>query len=102
MEIPRFAGLFALIPMTTLLALSFFVLFAALKTESRGLKAFGKFVAVLLWLCAAIFLAAGTKVAVTGKGPFHHRMMMQNCTVDKDGKMVCPMMPGGQNAPVKK
>ncbi len=97
-------GLIALVPMTMLLTISFFVLLGVQKTDAKGLKGFGKFVAVLLWLCAAGFLVAGATVVVTGKTPMHMMMMkhgmMQGCTVDKDGKMVCPMM--GQTGAVKK
>ncbi len=55
----NFASLFVVIPISLLLALSFFVLLAVRKTEGNALKSFGKVTASLLWLaCLVLFLAA--------------------------------------------
>ncbi|MFA5275615.1 MAG: hypothetical protein WC417_01820 [Candidatus Omnitrophota bacterium] len=44
----------ALVPVTIFLTASFFVLFAARKADTQGLKSFGYLVTGLLWLCAAL------------------------------------------------
>lgn len=49
-------GLFSLSQTVVLLAVSFFVLSAALKHNSQGLKTFGIAIAVLLWIAAALVL----------------------------------------------
>ncbi|MCK9572506.1 MAG: hypothetical protein M0Q96_04435 [Candidatus Omnitrophica bacterium] len=48
------AALLVVIPISLILALSFFVLLAAVKLETGVLKIFGKVVASLLWLAALI------------------------------------------------
>ena len=62
-------GLAAFIPVTMFLAISFFVLLGADKTECANLKKFGKVVAVMLWICAAILLGIGIYVLITGTHP---------------------------------
>jgi len=52
----NFMWLFSLIPVTGLLTVSFFVLFALQKVESKKLKSFGRVIAMLLWICAALVL----------------------------------------------
>jgi low temperature requirement protein LtrA len=42
-----------------LLAVSFFIMVAARKNDSQGLKTFGYVIAVLLWICAALVLGRG-------------------------------------------
>ena len=66
MGMMKCSGLLALIPATGLLTLSFFVLLAASKLASAGLKKFGYVVAVLLWACAALIL--GTGICTLSKG----------------------------------
>lgn len=75
----RLLGLFAIIPVTLLLTVSFFVLFTLRKVENEGLKAFGYVIAVLLWIAAAIVFSAGFYVIATGKHPMMPmmRQMMQ-------------------------
>jgi len=51
---------FAIVPMTMLLTVSFFVLLAARKADSQGVKAFGYVLAVLLWISAALVLSMGS------------------------------------------
>jgi len=47
-------GTMALVHAVVLLALSFFVLLASLKSDSKPLKTFGYAIAVLLWISAAL------------------------------------------------
>ena len=75
----RFMGFFGIIPVSILLTISYFVLFVNRKAETAGLRAFGRMVAVLLWIAATlIFIAAGYIVA-TGHHPMEPliREMMQ-------------------------
>ncbi len=62
----RIIGLFSLVPVCALVTLSFFVLFTVTKTEAEGLKKFGRAVAVLLWISAAIVLAGGIRIMFCG------------------------------------
>jgi len=48
-EIIKFAGLMTVVPVVILLTMSFFVLFAVRKIDTRGLKVFGYVVTALLW-----------------------------------------------------
>lgn len=50
------SGVFVLVHALILLTVSFFVLSAALKSDSQGLKTFGVIIAVLLWIAAALVL----------------------------------------------
>lgn len=52
-------GMLAIVPMTVLLTISFFVLFALKKVEDKPLKTFGLVVAVLLWVSAALVFTTG-------------------------------------------
>jgi hypothetical protein len=65
----RLSGIFTLIPAAILLALSFFVLFAADKTASECLKKLGRVVTGLLWVAAALVLLVGVYVLITGHHP---------------------------------
>jgi len=86
--ISRSLGLFALIPTTVLLTISFFVLLVVSNIEKKGLKAFGYVVAALLWASALLVFSAGIYTLSTGR---HHGMcMMQGAMM---GKM--SMMPSG-------
>lgn len=69
-------GIYSIIPITIYLTISFFVLFAAGKAESKGLKTFGQVIAVLLWICAFLMLVAGIWMMTTKHRPW-----------DKCGKM---------------
>ena len=84
MIMQRVIGLFALIPATVLLTISFFVLVVIGKIEKVGLKAFGYVVAALLWVAALLASSAGIYTLSTGRCPM--QMMMF-------GKMQ-GMMPG--------
>ena len=90
MNISRLSGLFAIIPTTLLLAVSFFVLLVLRKVEEKGLKAFGYVVAALLWASALLIFSAGIYTLSTGRQPAICMMqeMMQ--------KKMHQMMPQGQ------
>lgn len=60
-------GLFCLTPAVLLLAISFFVLFAVSKTDSRTLKKFGATIAVLLWILAGLLLILSVYFGISGK-----------------------------------
>lgn len=86
----RLCGMFAFIPATVLLTVSFFVLLTLRKSESQGLKAFGYVVAALLWLCSTLVLGAGAYTLATGRCPMMKAMHQMNC------KMPMPMMAQGK------
>jgi hypothetical protein len=60
-------GLFSLTPAIMLLAVSFFVMFAASKTDSKALKTFGTTIAVLLWIIAGLMLILSLYIGISGK-----------------------------------
>ncbi len=74
MGIPRFLGLFTIIPATVLLTISFFVLVVVRTVKEQALKSFGRIIAVLLWLVAALVFSTGLYVTYTFT--FHPRPMM--------------------------
>ncbi|MCX5700593.1 MAG: hypothetical protein NTZ63_03545 [Candidatus Omnitrophica bacterium] len=67
MGMHRLLGVFAVIPCSVLLTISFFVLFALRKVEQKELKLFGFAVAVMLWISAGLVLSCGIFHIVTGK-----------------------------------
>jgi len=67
-------GLFAIIPATLLLVVSFFVLFTLRKIETQGLKVFGYIIAVLLWVGVALVLSLGIYTVSTGRHPMMEMM----------------------------
>lgn len=87
MYMSRAMGLFAIIPATGLLTISFFVLFALHRTEQRGLKTFGYVITVLLWCSALLVSSIGLYTIFTGrcmiKKMMHYKMR---------GMMECPQM----------
>lgn len=95
----RLFGLFAIVPATMLLTVSFFVLFALLKTENKALKTFGITLVVLLCLCAVMMLTSGLYLTITGHHPFipasyrNQGAMMNYGKMNPDMmKMKCEMM----------
>ncbi len=70
----KLAGLYAIIPTTLLLAVSFFVLLTVNNAKSQGVKIFGYVIAVLLWISAAIVFSGGIYSLTTGKYPMKHMM----------------------------
>jgi len=78
----RTFGLFAIVPISMFLTVSFFVLYAVTKTEMQSLKSFGRVIAVLLWISAALVLSVGIYTISTGHHPMmqmmgKHKMMMR-------------------------
>lgn len=81
------AGVFAIVPTTILLTISFFVLFAIRKVDSEGLKSFGRVIVLLLWVSATVIFGAGLYTISTGHHPLVPTMReMMKC------RMECPMM----------
>jgi hypothetical protein len=74
-------GLVALIPVSLLLTVSYFVLLSQRIAKRKELKNFGYLVAVLLWISAAVVLFSGIYTLVTGRHPLMdlrmHEMMMR-------------------------
>lgn len=105
---PRLLGLFALIPATILLTISFFVLVVIEKIEKQGLKAFGYVVAALLWAAAFLVISTGIYTLSTGRCPMQAMMqgqmqgMKPGCPMQgmMHGKM--PMMQGSMDQSMMK
>jgi hypothetical protein len=68
------SGAIALVPVTVLLTISFFVLLVLRKLDSDGLKTFGYVVVVLLWLSAALILGMGVRFMASGRHPMMDMM----------------------------
>lgn len=86
----RLLGLFAIIPTTVLLTVSFFVLFALRKTEAGGLKAFGYVIVALLWVGVLLALSLGLYTVSTGRYPIicpMHEMMKGHMHEMMEGQM---------------
>ncbi|MDD5432569.1 MAG: hypothetical protein PHO70_06265 [Candidatus Omnitrophica bacterium] len=95
MGMSRLMGLFAVIPASVLLTISFFVLFAIRKVESQGLKAFGYVVSAFLWIAVSLILSAGLFTLSTGRCPMMKMMgkMQGNMCGQMQGmQMQMPMM----------
>jgi len=86
----RVAPIMVVVPVSLLLALSFFVLLSISKAQTKGLKAFGYVVAGMLWLgVLVIFLGGVYKIAKGGylaKCMMHKKMMMQNMPMMQNQK----------------
>lgn len=67
MPMMKVGGLFAIIPATVLLTLSFFVLLSLRNLRKGELKTFGYSVAVLLWISAALVFGAGVYKMAVGR-----------------------------------
>jgi len=66
-------GMFGLAKVALILTVSFFVLLAANKSDSKGMKTFGLVIAILLWISAAMGLLGrnymtGKMGMMSGKG----------------------------------
>lgn len=73
-------GVFGLVHAVILLVVSFFVLSAAIKSDSKGLKAFGYVIVALLWICALLVFSKG----IVGKRcVMMDKMNMMSETMDK-------------------
>ena len=97
----RLMGLFALIPISVLLTISYFVLIVNRKQDDKNLKTFGLVVAVLLCIAAGVICAGGTYALITGKHPMMgmmKHMMKDVCGPMMKGQMQCGQM---QNTPMR-
>lgn len=78
---PKIASMVAVIPISLLLALSFFVLLSIDKAQAKKLKIFGYVVAVTLWLAVLVIVLGGARRLVKGgeqaKCMMHKEMMMR-------------------------
>jgi len=74
-------GIFAIVPATVLLTISFFVLVIVRKVEEEGLKSFGRIIAMLLWVAAILVFITGLYVMATGNCPMIN--MMGECGMSK-------------------
>lgn len=85
----RFLGLFAIIPATIFLTVSFFVIFTLSKVTSKALKDFGMTVVILLWISALLVFSLGIYTVVTGKHPMMqmHKAMMRDMMMQRSGAM---------------
>ena len=81
---------FSFVHVVVLLAISFFVLLSARKSDSQNIKTFGYVIVVLLWVAAALVLGKG----VSARHPMFHRMHMMG------EKMEHSMMPGQLQQPM--
>lgn len=70
----RLSYLLAIVPISILLTISFFVLFAMRKVEGKALKAFGYVVASFLWLAALVVFSGA--VYKTAKSTMAMKCMM--------------------------
>ena len=98
MLMAKLIGLVAIIPLTMLLTVSFFVLLVLRKVEASPLKIFGYVIAALLWLSALMVLSGGIYNLSTGKCPMMtamHQMKMKMCPMMKGGMMPPPMIEEG-------
>lgn len=76
----RLMGVFAIIPTTMLLVVSFFVLFTLRKTEAQALKVFGYVIVALLWCAAILVFSMGIYTISTGRHPMMCMMQgMKEC-----------------------
>ena len=76
----KMAPLIAVIPISLLLTLSFFVLLSLDKAQTKKLKIFGKLVAVILWLAVLVIVLGGINRLAKGVDP-------RECMMRKDMKM---------------
>lgn len=78
----QFSSLIAIVPVSVLLTISFFVLITLRRVEEKGLKVFGYVVTGFLWLAALIILLGAVynmdKLPGRMKYRMHQRMMMEN------------------------
>jgi len=86
----RLLGLFAIIPISVLLTISFFVLFAVRRADNKGLRFFGHVISVFLWIAAALVFLAGLYIIITGRHPLME--MMQQHMIQMKGHMMPQMM----------
>lgn len=97
----RLTGLYAIVPTTLILTVSFLVLFVVRKIESGALKVFGYIVAALLWVSALLIFSSGIYTLATGKCPMQ-KMMMKKQGIICEKMMGKPMMEKGMSREMKR
>lgn len=94
----RLAIIFAIIPITVMLTLSYFVLVSAEKSVSDGLKKFAKVIAILLWVSSGVLLTGAVVRTVCGgrlcPPVMCSPMMMHHGMGAMKGGEACPMVGG--------
>ena len=77
----KISSIIAVVPISLLLTLSFFVLLSIGKAQTKGLKIFGFVVAAILWLSVSAIILGGVYGLIKGgnkaKCMMHKKMMMQ-------------------------
>ena len=77
----KMAAIIVVIPISLLMALSFFVLLSVDKVQTKRLKNFGYGVVVILWLATLVLILGGINRFVKGpdqgKNMMHKEMMMR-------------------------
>ena len=84
-------GIFAIIPATVLLAISFFILVVANNVKEQVIKSFGNIIAMLLWVAAALLFITGITGTSKGycpkeKSGKYHKMMYGDKYKSKHGE----------------
>lgn len=82
----RVMGLFAILPISILLTISFFVLLSMRKADTKGLKVFGYVVAGILWAAALLVFSTGVYSVATGRGSACPVLGMMSGKMHKMGK----------------
>ena len=88
---------FSLVHAVVLLAVSFFILLAARKSDSQNIKTFGYVIAVLLWVSAALVFGKG----IFAHHPMFHRMHMMSEKMGKPMRGAEATQQANQAIPVK-
>ena len=89
---------FSLVHAVVFLAVSFFILLAARKSDSQNIKTFGYVVAVLLWVAAALVFGRGI---YTCHPMMCHKMNMMGEKMGRPMKSAGTLQQTNQAAPVK-
>lgn len=93
-------AIFSLVHAVVLLAVSYFILLTARKSDSQNLKVFGYCIAVLLWVGAALILGKG----ISGNNREFHKMQFMgekmerkmNCSGPGAMQQANPQLPQGR------
>ena len=75
---PNLMGIMGLLPVAFILTASFFILFAASKTELKWLKNYGYFVSAFLCCCAVIIIVTGIYILINVRPMMQRGMNMHN------------------------
>ena len=80
-------GVFAIIPVTMILTVSFFVMAVARKIEDKALQSFGRIIVLLLRVSATMMFAAGLYTISSGRCPLVKKLGKCGMT-EKSHKMM--------------